>query len=88
MKIKLCIAFMLGLIVIGTLCGCETSTDGTESSFEAETISDAIDIVSMEDELIDNTAQFSNSFTVEGKTVIQEEPMSLSEIREEIISYK
>ena len=34
MKIKICIAFMLGLIVIGTLCGCRTSTNGMESSFE------------------------------------------------------
>lgn len=72
MKIKLCIAFMLGLIVIGSLCGCGTSADGTESSFEAETIADAADIGSMEDELIDNTAKFSNSFTVEGKAVIQD----------------
>ena len=34
MKIKICIAFILGLIVIAALCGCGTSSDGTESSFE------------------------------------------------------
>lgn len=34
MKIKICFAILLGLIVIGTFCGCGTSTDGTESSFE------------------------------------------------------
>ncbi len=72
MKIKICIAFMLELIVIGTLWGCGTSTNRTESSFEAEMIADADDTGSMEDELIDNTAQFSNSFTMEGKAIIQD----------------
>lgn len=33
MKIKICTAFMLGLIIIGTLSGCGTSTNGMESSF-------------------------------------------------------
>ena len=34
MKIKICVTFMLGLIVIGTLCGCGISTNGMESSYE------------------------------------------------------
>ncbi|MBD5521379.1 MAG: hypothetical protein HDR03_09205 [Lachnospiraceae bacterium] len=34
MKIKICIAFMLGFIVIGSLCGCGTSTNKMESSHE------------------------------------------------------
>ena len=34
MKIKISFAILLGLIVIGTLCGCGTSTNGTEYSFE------------------------------------------------------
>ena len=34
MKIKIFIAIMLGLIVIGTLCGCGTPANGMESSFE------------------------------------------------------
>lgn len=33
MKNKICTACMLGLIVIGIFCGCETSTNGKESSF-------------------------------------------------------
>ncbi len=34
MKRKFVFAFMLGLIIIGTLCGCGTSTNGMESLFE------------------------------------------------------
>ncbi|MBD5521357.1 MAG: hypothetical protein HDR03_09095 [Lachnospiraceae bacterium] len=34
MKIKIRITFMLGFIVVGTLCGCGTSTNGMESSYE------------------------------------------------------
>lgn len=34
MKIKIYLTFILGLIIIGTLCGCGTSTNGMESSFE------------------------------------------------------
>ena len=33
MRIKICIAIMFGLIVIGTLCGCGTSINESESSF-------------------------------------------------------
>ena len=32
MKVKICIAFILVLIVIGTLCGCETTAKGMEVS--------------------------------------------------------
>lgn len=35
MKNKVCIACLLGFIVMGTLCGCGNSTKGTEPSFEA-----------------------------------------------------
>ena len=35
MKIKICIAYMLGFIVIDILCGCGASTNETESSFVA-----------------------------------------------------
>ena len=35
MKIKVCIVLMFGLIVAGALCGCGTSGNGTESSYEA-----------------------------------------------------
>ena len=34
MKTKIGIAFLLGFIVIGALCGCGTSTNGMESSYE------------------------------------------------------
>lgn len=33
MNSKICITFMLGLIVLGILCGCGTSANGMESSF-------------------------------------------------------
>lgn len=34
MKGKTYIAFILGLIIMGNLCGCETSASGIESSYE------------------------------------------------------
>lgn len=34
MKIRICIAFMIGVIIIGVLSGCEPSTSEMESSFE------------------------------------------------------
>ncbi len=34
MKVKICIACMLGLIIIGTLCGCGTYTNDMKSSIE------------------------------------------------------
>lgn len=34
MKIRICITFMLGFIIIGTLSGCGTSISEMESSFE------------------------------------------------------
>ena len=33
MKIKICITYMFGLIVLGTLCGCGTSTNETEAPY-------------------------------------------------------
>lgn len=34
MKIRICITFMIGVIIIGVLSGCEPSTSEMESSFE------------------------------------------------------
>ena len=34
MKVKISFAILLGFIVIGILCGCGTSTNGTKSSIE------------------------------------------------------
>ncbi len=37
MKTQICTAFMLGFIVIGTLCGCGTSANAMESALESAT---------------------------------------------------